>query len=111
MILTVSSPKDRRIVVFTDLDGTLLDHATYRFDAALPALRLLKARQIPLVVCSSKTASEIEALRNRLRLSHPFISENGGAIFVPRGYFQHAFAHAKETPEYAVIELLSLIHI
>ncbi|MBM3285125.1 MAG: HAD-IIB family hydrolase [Candidatus Aminicenantes bacterium] len=105
MIFFVSLQKNRQVVVFTDLDGTLLDHATYRFDAALPALRLLEEKDIPLVLCSSKTASEIEPLRNRLRLSHPFISENGGAVFVPHGYFRQGFGHAKETSDYAVIEL------
>ena len=29
------------VMVFTDLDGSLLDHETYAFDAALPALEAL----------------------------------------------------------------------
>jgi mannosyl-3-phosphoglycerate phosphatase len=74
-------------IVFTDLDGTLLDAETYRFDAALPALALLKERGVPLVLCSSKTRSEIEAYRERLGNDHPFIAENGGGIFIPDAYF------------------------
>ncbi|MDH7511648.1 MAG: mannosyl-3-phosphoglycerate phosphatase [Clostridiales bacterium] len=105
MIFVAFSPANRNIVVFTDLDGTLLDHTTYRFDAALPALRLLKKKNIPLILCSSKTAAEIERLRKQLRLRHPFISENGGGIFVPRGYFDQDFVHDKKTPDYAIIEL------
>lgn len=78
----------KRAVVFTDLDGTLLDARTYSFEAALPALGMLKERDIPLVVCSSKTRTEIEHYRSKLGNSDPFIAENGGAVFVPPGYFR-----------------------
>lgn len=74
-------------LVFTDLDGTLLDAVSYSFAAALPALAELRARQIPLILCSSKTRAEIELWRQRLDNRHPFISENGGGVYIPRGYF------------------------
>jgi len=77
----------KKTIVFTDLDGTLLDYYTYSFDKALPALDALKQEDIPLVICSSKTATEIEYYREKLENHHPFISENGGGIFIPRGYF------------------------
>ncbi len=76
-----------KTVIFTDLDGTLLDPKTYSFREALPALELIKERGIPLVVCSSKTRAEIEVYRSRLGNRDPFIAENGGAVFVPSGYF------------------------
>ena len=75
-----------RPVIFTDLDGTLLG-PDYSFAAALPALEELRRRNIPLIICSSKTRGEIEVYRSRLGNRHPFISENGGGIFIPRGYF------------------------
>lgn len=74
-------------VIFTDLDGTLLDHRTYTFDLALPALEMIRAKGIPLIICSSKTRREIEWHRQNLDNRHPFISENGGGIFLPAGYF------------------------
>lgn len=77
----------KQSVVFTDLDGTLLDHATYSWEPALPALRLLHDRQIPLVCCSSKTKAEIEYYRRLLDNRDPFVTENGGGIFIPEGYF------------------------
>lgn len=77
-------------VVFTDLDGTLLDHATYTHEPALPALRLLRERNIPLVFCSSKTRAEIEHYRRLLDNREPFVTENGGGIFIPAGYFDLA---------------------
>lgn len=75
------------MVIFTDLDGTLLDYRTYSFEEALPALKLLKEREIPLVLCSSKTRAEIEHYRRLLDNHDPFIVENGGAVFIPKGYF------------------------
>lgn len=78
-----------RVVVFTDLDGTLLD-ARYRFDAARPALAALKARGVPVVFCSAKTRAEQETLRRAMALNHPFIVENGSAVFIPPRYFSRA---------------------
>ncbi|MBN1847378.1 MAG: HAD-IIB family hydrolase [Deltaproteobacteria bacterium] len=71
------------IVIFTDLDGTLLDHDTYQWDSAKPALNLCKRLHIPIVLVSSKTRAEMDVLRKNMGLSSPFISENGGGIFFP----------------------------
>ncbi|MHC4359172.1 MAG: HAD-IIB family hydrolase [Planctomycetota bacterium] len=73
-------------IIFSDLDATLLSHADYSWEEALPALETVRERGIPLILCSSKTQAEIELYRRRLENEHPFISENGGGIFVPVGY-------------------------
>ena len=73
-----------RLAVFTDLDGTLLDHASYSHAPAAPALAELKARSIPLVLASSKTAAEIAVLHRALNLGPtPAIVENGAGLFDP----------------------------
>ena len=95
----------KRFVVFTDLDGTLLDPATYAWTAATRALEEIRRRKIPLVICSSKTRSEIEALRKELNNQDPFIVENGGAIFIPDGYFPFIYPFSKQITAYSVIEL------
>jgi mannosyl-3-phosphoglycerate phosphatase len=82
-------------IIFTDLDGTLLDSRTYSFAPALPALRLLSDMNIPLVLSSSKTRTEIEYYREKLDNHHPFISENGGGIFMPKNYFVLRNEHNK----------------
>lgn len=92
-------------VIFTDLDGTLLDHNTYSFAAATPALRLLSLKGCPLVICTSKTRAEIEVVRDKLGNADPFISENGGAVFIPRGYFTVPVGRTRESGGYQVIEL------
>lgn len=84
----MSQETTKNLIIFTDLDGTLLDHYTYSFEKALPALRLIKEKGIPLIICSSKTRSEIEYYRKKLSNYHPFISENGGGIFIPKDYFE-----------------------
>jgi mannosyl-3-phosphoglycerate phosphatase len=94
-----------RILVFTDLDGTLLDHRTYSFDPAEPALCLLRQKGIPLIFCTSKTRAEIEAVRLVLNNLDPFISENGGAVFIPRGYFRQKICRPNKNSPYGVIEL------
>lgn len=80
----------KKTIIFTDLDGTLLDYSTYSFEKALPALQLLQEKDIPLIICSSKTKKEIEYYRKKLDNHHPFVSENGGGIFIPKGYFEFA---------------------
>lgn len=74
-------------IIFTDLDGTLLDARTYSFAEAKNALRHLKLRKIPVIPCSSKTHLEVIKLRQKMHLEDPFIVENGSAIFFPWRYF------------------------
>jgi mannosyl-3-phosphoglycerate phosphatase len=71
------------LLVISDLDGTLLDHDTYEYAEALPALDRLKRVQAPLVLCSSKTRAEMIPLWQELGLDAPLITENGGGVFAP----------------------------
>lgn len=102
----------KKLIIFTDLDGTLLDHATYSFEAALPALQLIKEKEIPLVICSSKTRKEIEYYREKMGNAHPFVTENGGGIFIPKTYFnfkiQSSNFKVEEDFDYQIIRLGAL---
>jgi mannosyl-3-phosphoglycerate phosphatase len=89
-------------IVFTDLDGTLLDH-TYSYEAAKPALTALEQNGIPLVLVSSKTRAEIERLRARMRHHDPFIVENGGAAVIPTAVFDRPPPHATTIGGYHTI--------
>lgn len=86
------------LVVFTDLDGTLLDHDTYSFQAALPALEQLRSNHIPVIPVTSKTCSELLTLRRELENEHPFVVENGAAIYFPTDYFPDYERSAKALP-------------
>ena len=70
-------------LVFTDLDGTLLDHHSYSFAPAKPALAQLNERHIPVILNSSKTIAEIEAIAGELSLDTAIIAENGSIIQQP----------------------------
>ena len=85
-------------IIFTDLDGTLLDHTTYGWKEAVPALDICRRRGVPVVFASSKTRAEMDVLRRRMSLSDPFISENGGGVFFPRETFSAPPPTAIETP-------------
>lgn len=74
----------RSFIVFSDLDGTLLDHETYAFDAARPALARLRADGHRLILASSKTAAEIAPIRQAVGFPDcPAIVENGAGILPP----------------------------
>lgn len=70
-------------LIFTDLDGTLLDHKSYSTNKAKEMLDYIKEHNIPLIIVTSKTKQEVIKLRKTLQISHPFIVENGGGIFLP----------------------------
>ncbi len=69
--------------VVTDLDGTLLDHFSYSFEAARPALERLKALNIPIIINTSKTYAEVSDIQDAIGIDMPCIVENGSAIYLP----------------------------
>lgn len=71
------------LILATDLDGTLLDEATYSYEPARPALAALARSGAILVLASSKTRAEVEPLARELGLRPALIVENGGALLVP----------------------------
>lgn len=84
-------PGSRPRLVFTDLDGSLLDHHSYDWSSARPWLGALKEAGVAVIPVTSKTRSELMPLRQALGLSHtPFIAENGGVVALPP-----AWCHAK----------------
>lgn len=93
------------LIVFTDLDGSLLNHEDYSFRDALPALTRIRRRAIPLVFVTSKTRGEVEILQQKMGIREPFIVENGGGVFFPAGYRGRTIAAGRSCDGYTVIEL------
>lgn len=81
------APSKTQILIFTDMDGSLLDHYTYSFKPAQAMLNALSDQKIPVIPTTSKTQAEVMFLRTKLRNQQPFIIENGAAVFIPVGYF------------------------
>ena len=66
--------------VVSDVDGTLMDH-TYDLTPAKDTIKKLQKLSIPVILCTSKTASEVKLIRRELNLTDPYIVENGAAIY------------------------------
>ncbi len=74
-----------KLLIFSDLDGSLLDHDGYSWDGARPALARIREAGWPLVLVTSKTRVEVEMLMRALGITGPFVVENGGGVFFPPG--------------------------
>lgn len=88
--------------VSTDLDGTLLDHHTYEWEAAIPAIERLQALSIPIIFNTSKTVEEALELQRRfsqkdILLNDPVVVENGSALYVPKSHTLMAIVNATQT--------------
>lgn len=94
-----------RHLIFTALEGALLDPRTGSFAEAEDALSELDRRHIPLILVTSRTRAEIEPLRRKLEHSHPFITESGGGIFFPDGYFNLKIPGAERSGRYLCVAL------
>ncbi len=68
------------LIVFTDLDGSLLNEDDYRYDGATDAIGRLRSLNVPLGLASSKTLAEMRPLAAELQTNAPIIFENGGGI-------------------------------
>jgi cell volume regulation protein A len=97
-------PVAPRWVVFTEMDGALLDAVTFRYDAARPALGRIEKEGVPLVICTGKTRAETEHLRRELENRDPFIIENGGAVYIPKDYFSTLAVGSVTRNGYDVVE-------
>jgi len=91
-----------KTVIFSDLDGTLLDHFTYQSTAADQILQKLNKANVPVILNTSKTLAELEIISRELHLIAPFIIENGAAIYIPINTFNTQPADTEVIGDYWV---------
>ncbi|HNT27113.1 MAG TPA: HAD-IIB family hydrolase [bacterium] len=84
------------MIIFTDIDATLIGHDDYRYEEIRPLMRRLIEHRIPVVLVSSKTFAETVPLHRELGLTEPFIVENGGGIAIPEGHPMAAESDGRE---------------
>jgi mannosyl-3-phosphoglycerate phosphatase len=94
-----------KMVIFTDLDDSLLDHDDYSFTGAQSSLARIKRLGIPLIFTTSKTRAEVELLQREMKIRDPFIIENGAAIFFPFEYDGWNLKIGTLMPPYHLIRL------
>ena len=85
--MKIEEPLAPPMIVYTDLDGTLLDHQSYDYTPVLAALTRLKQQGTPLIPVTSKTFAEVLPLWQALGLRGPLVLEDGCLIAIPQGSF------------------------
>ncbi len=97
-------PNQSKIIVFADLDGSLLNDK-YEYGQTEPIIHKLLSLNVSIVFASSKTREEIEFYRKKMQINDPFITENGSAILIPQNYFTIKYEFTKQELGYNTIEL------
>jgi len=68
------------IFIFTDLDGSLLNHNNFEFNTIKPFILKCLRNNIRIIPNTSKTKNEVEFFSEQLGVDIPYIVENGSAI-------------------------------
>jgi mannosyl-3-phosphoglycerate phosphatase len=82
----LASPSRPDWLIFSDLDGSLLDSRGRLPEGNRQTLYQLERQSIPIIFTSSKTRQEILHLQSELGIHQAFIPENGAGIYVPEGH-------------------------
>jgi len=102
--LVSDTMKPPPVIIFSDLDGTLLDHHDYSFDAAIPALQAIRSRGVPLILATSKTLAEVRLINQALENPQPAIVENGCALCFPLDKdYPFEISRHEQIEDYAVV--------
>ena len=76
---------NKKFLIFSDIDGSFMNHRSYSYSILKKYILLLK-NHCQVIFNSSKTFEEIKELNKSLKILSPFIVENGACIFFPRNY-------------------------
>jgi mannosyl-3-phosphoglycerate phosphatase len=102
--MPVEPNRARATVVFSDLDGILLDPDTPAFEKAAHLLAQIIPGDVALVLCSGRTRAELEYIQRRLRVHDPFVCEFGAAAFIPSDYFRFEVPSSRDAVGHRVME-------
>ena len=93
------------LVVLTEPLDLFLPHGQFSEAGARDALAALERRQVPLVFVSRGTRTQVDFIRRKIGNRHPFVTENGGGLFIPEGYFPQRISGAVMVRHYHSIPL------
>jgi len=107
---SLSGPAGRQIVLFADPD-TLRGGRQASLAETREALDGLADRGVAVVLWGNETRAEMELIRADLDVRHPFVSESGGGLFLPAGYFAEAPMNARAFAGYDVLDFGRPYHV
>ncbi len=90
-----------RVVIFTP--SNLIASPSRAAIPAWEALNEVEKQNVPLVLSTRGTRAQLETLRRRIGHAHPFITERGGGLFIPDGYFALRLEGAKRAGRYLCV--------
>ena len=97
--------KFNNILIFSDIDGTLISHKNQNIERVSDFL-IKVIKSFHLVLNSSKTYFEINKFVEHYDINMPFIAENGSAIYFPKnGLFSSHPKDCKHNDEYFYLQL------
>ena len=79
--IEASEMDDLKIILMTDLDGTLLDHNTFDYEPIKTFMRELLDSGVEIIPNSSKTSEELDHFCADFGQRLPYVSENGAALY------------------------------
>lgn len=91
------------VVVFADIDAVPAPAAESRGGLA----RMLEAaahERVMFVFCSQRTRAQVESTRQAFGIFHPFLTESGGAAFLPERYFGTEVENTRKVGGYQAVE-------
>ena len=89
------------MVIFTP--SNLLGSSRRGTLPASDALTEIERRNIPLILTTRDTRAQLELLRRKIGHGHPFITERGGGLFIPDGYFSLRLDGARRAGRYLCV--------
>jgi mannosyl-3-phosphoglycerate phosphatase len=87
-------------IIFTAAEGLLDQRGAAAAEQRSEALDLLSRQRVAWVIWSHKTRAQLESMRRNLEHVHPFITEGGGGLFIPDGYFNFHLDGATRVARY-----------
>lgn len=93
------------LIIFTGIDGVLLNAENNNNEPVLTRLAWLKAKHIPVIPVTHKTREEVETVRRQMNLSDPFIVEDGSGVFIPLNDGQFELPQGEQVGNYHLLQL------
>ena len=73
----------KKVIIFTDLDETLLKENKYNYNILNNFIKTLLKKEYEIIPVTSKTYFEVIDVLKQIKYKLPFSVENGAAYYIP----------------------------